>query len=59
MKKIKLDTYEQDMLESFEHGSMKSVISSDDQLQKYHAAARDTFIKDRRVNTKELYPACK
>jgi len=56
MKKIKLDTYEQDMLESFEHGNMKSVITSNNQLQKYRTAARDTFIKDRRVNIRLSTP---
>jgi predicted DNA binding CopG/RHH family protein len=56
MKKVKLDTYEQDMLESFEHDNMKSVITSNNQLQKYRAAARDTFIKDRRVNIRLSTP---
>lgn len=50
MKRVKLDTYEQDMLEVFEQGGMASVITSKDQLQAYCAAARNTFIKDRRVN---------
>jgi len=56
MKKNKLDAYEQDMLETFEHGSMTSAITSKDQLQKYRAAARDTFIKDRRVNIRLSTP---
>ncbi|MDK9716875.1 MAG: hypothetical protein OEL57_03085 [Trichlorobacter sp.] len=56
MKKITLDTYEQEMLESFEHGSMTSVITSHDQLKKYRTAARDTFIKDRRVNIRLSTP---
>ena len=54
MKKAKLDTYEQDMLAAFDQGSMTSVITSKDQLQTYRAAARDTFIKDRRVNMSRL-----
>lgn len=56
MKKVKLDKYEQNLLESFEQGNMKSVITSNDQLQKYRTAARDTFIKDRRVNIRLSTP---
>lgn len=56
MKKIKLDAYEQDMLEKFDQDSMTSVITSTDQLQKYRAAARNTFIKDRRVNIRLSTP---
>ena len=56
MKKAKLDAYEQDMLAAFDQGSMSSVITSKDQFQTYRAAARDTFIKDRRVNIRLSTP---
>ena len=56
MKKAKLDTYEQDMLETFDQDKMTSVITSKDDLQKYRATARDTFIKDRRVNIRLSTP---
>ena len=56
MKKAKLDTYEQEMFEAFDQGKMTSVITSKDDLQKYRAAARDTFIKDRRVNIRLSTP---
>lgn len=56
MKKIKLDAYEQDMLEKFDQDSMTSVITSTNQLQKYRAAASNTFIKDRRVNIRLSTP---
>lgn len=56
MKKNKLDAYEQDLLETFEHGSMTSVLTSTDQLQKYRTAAHGTFIKDRRVNIRLSTP---
>lgn len=56
MKRVKLDTYEQDILEVFEQGDMASVITSKDQLQTYRTAAHNTFIKDKRVNIRLSSP---
>lgn len=46
---IKGDTYELEMLEAFEKGKLKSVVTKS-RLEKFKAAARATAIKDRRVN---------
>lgn len=56
MKKIKLDDYEQEILTAFEKGEMKSTITSKSELEKYRSAARETFIKDRRVNIRLSTP---
>lgn len=56
MKKNKLDAYEQELLETFDQGGMTSVITSKDNLQKYRVSAKDTFIKDRRVNIRLSTP---
>jgi predicted DNA binding CopG/RHH family protein len=54
--KTKLDTYEAEMLNAYEKGEMKSIINSKADLEKYRAAARETFIKDRRVNIRLSTP---
>ena len=56
MKKTKFDAYEQEMVDAFEKGEMSSIITSRSELQKYRAAARNTFIKDRRVNIRLSTP---
>ena len=43
------DTYEQDVLEAFEKGKLKSVASKAE-LTRLRAAARATALKDKRVN---------
>jgi len=43
------DTYEQDVLEAFEKGKLKSVASKAE-LARLRAAARATALKDKRVN---------
>ena len=45
----RLDTYEQEVLDAFEKGKLKSVATKSE-LEKLKAAARATAIKDRRVN---------
>jgi predicted DNA binding CopG/RHH family protein len=45
----KIDAYEQDILNAFERGELKSVATKSE-LAKLKAAARATGIKDRRVN---------
>lgn len=54
--KNKLDTYEQEILDAYEKGKMISIISSKSELEKYRASARETFIKDRRVNIRLSTP---
>lgn len=56
MKKIKLDDYEMEILDAYEKGEMKSTITSESDLEKYRLAARETFIKDRRVNIRLSTP---
>lgn len=56
MKKNKLDAYEKELLDAYEKGEMKSTISSKTDLEKYRSAARETFIKDRRVNIRLSTP---
>ncbi len=57
--KTKLDTYEKEMLDAYEKGEMKSIIKSKADLEKYLTAARETFIKDRRVNIRLSTPDLK
>ena len=45
----KLEPYEQEVLDAYESGKLRSVASKA-QLQRMRAAARDTAIKDKRVN---------
>ena len=54
--KRKLDTSEQEILDAYEKGEMRSIITSKDDLEKYRSAARETFIKDRRVNIRLSTP---
>jgi len=45
----KLDPYELEVLEAYESGKLKSIVSKAE-LQRMRAAARATAIKDKRVN---------
>ncbi|MBS0469241.1 MAG: hypothetical protein JSS31_08735 [Proteobacteria bacterium] len=45
----KIDPYEQELLDAFEHGQLRSVASKE-ALERFKAAARATALKDRRVN---------
>ncbi|HEX5393049.1 MAG TPA: hypothetical protein VFW68_07205 [Rhodocyclaceae bacterium] len=45
----KVDAYEQEILDAFDKGQLKSVATKAE-LAKFKAAARATAIKDRRVN---------
>lgn len=54
--KTKLDVYEQDVLDAYEKGKMKTLLTSKADVAKYRTAARDTFIKDRRINIKLSTP---
>ena len=52
----RLDRYEEDILVAYEREQLKSVVPSRAQLDKYRAAARATFIKDRRINIRLSSP---
>jgi predicted DNA binding CopG/RHH family protein len=45
----KLDPYEEEVLDAYESGALKSVATKEE-LVRFKAAARATAIKDRRVN---------
>jgi predicted DNA binding CopG/RHH family protein len=45
----KLDAYENEVLNAFEQGKLKTVASKSE-LAKFKAAARSTAVKDKRVN---------
>ena len=53
---IKLDKYEQDILESYEKGEWVSTAPTKADLSKFKAAASATFIKDRRINIRISTP---
>jgi len=55
MKK-KLDPFENDLLEAYEKGELRTVVSSTSDFEKYRVAARETFVKDRRVNIRLSSP---
>jgi predicted DNA binding CopG/RHH family protein len=46
----KRDAFEEDILQAYERGELKSVSPSKARIDEFKAAARATFIKDRRVN---------
>lgn len=52
----KLDAFEQDILNSYEAGELKSISPSKADLAKFKAAATATFIKDRRINIRLSSP---
>lgn len=54
--KTKLDAYEQEILDAYEKGGIRSIVTSSTDLAKYRAAARETFIKDRRLNIRLSTP---
>ena len=45
----KLDVYEQEVMQAYDAGKLKSVASKSE-LAKFKAAARSTAVKDKRVN---------
>ena len=46
----KLDAFEEDVLQAYERGELKSLSPSKAQINEFKAAARFTFIKDRQIN---------
>ncbi len=48
--KYKLDAEEQEILEAFERGSLKSEPKAEQEIREARQAARNTFNKSRRVN---------
>ena len=52
----KLDAFEQDILDAYEKGELKSTSPSKTDLAKFKAAATATFIKDRRINIRLSSP---
>jgi predicted DNA binding CopG/RHH family protein len=52
----KLDAFEQDILNSYEAGELKSTSPSKTDLAKFKAAATATFIKDKRINIRLSSP---
>jgi predicted DNA binding CopG/RHH family protein len=49
-KKIKLDTEEQDILESFERGEWKPIKNKEEEIRRYAGYAKATLKKDKRIN---------
>ena len=47
---MKLDPYEQEILEAYENGKMKPEAPSKELLAQLSAAAENTFKKDKRIN---------
>ena len=50
MKKMELDKYEQELLDSYEREEWKSVKNTKQEIEKHHEYARNTLKKDKRVN---------
>lgn len=50
MKKIKLSSEEQELLESYEKGEWQSTKPSAKKLKKFQKAARASLAKDKRIN---------
>jgi len=49
-------SFEEEILESYEKGDLRSISPSKTELKKYRDAARATFIKDRRINIRLSSP---
>ncbi len=52
----KRKSYEEQILEAYEKGKLKSVSPTKAKLRKYKEAAQATFIKDRRINVRLSSP---
>lgn len=52
----KLDVAEQDILDAYEAGELKSTLPSTENLAKFKAAASATFLKEKRVNIRISTP---
>ena len=50
MKKMYLDDEERDLIESIERGEWKSVKNLKTEIEKHQQYARNTLVKDKRVN---------
>ena len=50
MAKIKLDKEEKDLLDSYERGEWKSVKNLKEEIGKHRGCARQTLLKNKRVN---------
>lgn len=50
MKKIKLNEYEQDIIDSFDRNEWNSVKNVDEEIKQHQKYARNTLKKDKRVN---------
>jgi predicted DNA binding CopG/RHH family protein len=50
MKKMKLDKEEEQILRDFERGELKSVSNFQKEKKDLEEAARNTFLKDKRIN---------
>jgi predicted DNA binding CopG/RHH family protein len=50
MSKIKLDSYEKGILQSYDKGEWKQVNNMAAEIKKHQKYARSTFKKDRRIN---------
>lgn len=50
MKKYKLDKEEQDILDAYERGELKSLNTSKEEMERYIRAARNTLRKSHRIN---------
>ena len=52
----KLDSFENDILDAYERGELKSTAPSKAKLAKFKAAATATFLKEKRVNIRLSTP---
>ena len=52
----KLDAFEKDILAAYEKGELKSISPSKAKLTKFKAAARSTFLKEKRINIRLSTP---
>jgi len=52
----KLDTFENDILDAYDNGELKSTSPSKAKLDKFKAAASSTFLKEKRVNIRLSTP---
>lgn len=48
--KNKLDSYEQEILDAFEKGELKSTLNLENEIQTAQEAAKNTYNKNKRVN---------
>ena len=50
MRKVKLDKYEQEIIDAYEKGNFKSIPNAKNEMAQYREYAKNTLQKNKRIN---------